>query len=120
MQHLVRPGRMRLDPGLGQGRINVHPNVCKCVQIQGEAGGWLQESCVRTGDAFLLVFSVTDRGSFSRLAPALRRLRADSPRPDPPIILVANKSDLARAREVSLEGKPGPPLPAPPPPPCRG
>ncbi|KAH1182500.1 GTP-binding protein REM 2-like [Mauremys mutica] len=70
---------------------------------QGEAGGWLQESCLQTGDAFLLVFSVTDRRSFSRIPQTLLRLREGSPHPDPPVILVANKSDLARSREVSLE-----------------
>uniref|UniRef100_A0A8C0GR85 Small monomeric GTPase n=1 Tax=Chelonoidis abingdonii TaxID=106734 RepID=A0A8C0GR85_CHEAB len=69
----------------------------------GEAGGWLQESCLQTGDAFLLVFSVTDRRSFSRIPQTLLRLREGSPHPDPPVILVGNKSDLARSREVSLE-----------------
>ncbi|XP_067389172.1 GTP-binding protein REM 2 isoform X2 [Emydura macquarii macquarii] len=70
---------------------------------QGEAGAWLRESCLQTGDAFLLVFSVADRRSFSRLPPTLLRLREASPHPDPPVILVGNKSDLARSREVSLE-----------------
>uniref|UniRef100_A0A8C8RU42 RRAD and GEM like GTPase 2 n=1 Tax=Pelusios castaneus TaxID=367368 RepID=A0A8C8RU42_9SAUR len=68
-----------------------------------EAGTGLQESCVQSGDAFLLVFSVADRRSFSRVPTTLLRLRTGSPRPDPPVILVGNKSDLARAREVSLE-----------------
>uniref|UniRef100_A0A8D0L1F6 GTP-binding protein REM 2 n=1 Tax=Sphenodon punctatus TaxID=8508 RepID=A0A8D0L1F6_SPHPU len=70
---------------------------------QGEPGGWMQESCLQTGDAFLVVFSVTDRRSFTRLPATLLRLRAGSPRPDPPVILVGNKSDLVRSREVSLE-----------------
>ncbi|XP_060111380.1 GTP-binding protein REM 2 [Heteronotia binoei] len=70
---------------------------------QGDPGGWMQESCLKTGDAFLVVFSVTDRRSFTRVPPTLLRLRAESPRMDPPIILVGNKSDLARSREVSRE-----------------
>ncbi|XP_042327471.1 GTP-binding protein REM 2 isoform X3 [Sceloporus undulatus] len=70
---------------------------------QGDPGGWMQESCLQTGDAFLVVFSVTDRRSFTRVPPTLLRLRAGSPRTDPPIILVGNKSDLARSREVSRE-----------------
>uniref|UniRef100_A0A670YRF6 GTP-binding protein REM 2 n=1 Tax=Pseudonaja textilis TaxID=8673 RepID=A0A670YRF6_PSETE len=70
---------------------------------QGDSGGWMQESCLQTGDAFLVVFSVTDRRSFTRVPPTLLRLRAGSPRTDPPIILVGNKSDLARSREVSRE-----------------
>ncbi|KAK9398213.1 GTP-binding protein REM 2 [Crotalus adamanteus] len=72
---------------------------------QGDSGGWMQESCLQTGDAFLVVFSVTDRRSFTRVPPTLLRLRAGSPRTDPPIILVGNKSDLARSREVSREGE---------------
>ncbi|XP_070623403.1 GTP-binding protein REM 2 [Erythrolamprus reginae] len=70
---------------------------------QGDSSGWMQESCVQTGDAFLVVFSVTDRRSFTRVPPTLLHLRAGSPRTDPPIILVGNKSDLARSREVSRE-----------------
>ncbi|XP_074150347.1 GTP-binding protein REM 2 [Sminthopsis crassicaudata] len=70
---------------------------------QGEAGSWLREHCLQTGDAFLIVFSVTDRRSFSRVPETLLRLRAGRPHHDLPIILVGNKSDLARSREVSLE-----------------
>uniref|UniRef100_A0A8D2Q6B6 GTP-binding protein n=1 Tax=Varanus komodoensis TaxID=61221 RepID=A0A8D2Q6B6_VARKO len=70
---------------------------------QGDPEGWMQESCLQAGDAFLVVFSVTDRRSFTRVPPTLLRLRAGSPRTDPPIILVGNKSDLARSREVSRE-----------------
>ncbi|XP_036118122.1 low-density lipoprotein receptor-related protein 10 isoform X4 [Molossus molossus] len=70
---------------------------------QGDAGGWLQDHCLQTGDAFLIVFSVTDRGSFSKVPETLLRLRAGRPHQDLPVILVGNKSDLARSREVSLE-----------------
>ncbi|XP_022409309.1 GTP-binding protein REM 2 isoform X2 [Neophocaena asiaeorientalis asiaeorientalis] len=70
---------------------------------QGDAGGWLQDHCLQTGDAFLIVFSVTDRQSFSKVPETLLRLRAGRPQHDLPVILVGNKSDLARSREVSLE-----------------
>nr|XP_048300944.1 GTP-binding protein REM 2 [Myodes glareolus] len=70
---------------------------------QGDAGGWLQDHCLQTGDAFLIVFSVTDRRSFSKVPETLLRLRAGRPHHDLPVILVGNKSDLARSREVSLE-----------------
>lgn len=72
--------------------------------LQGDAGGWLQDHCLQTGDAFLIVFSVTDRRSFSKVPETLLRLRAGRPHHDLPVILVGNKSDLARSREVSLEG----------------
>ncbi|XP_038597307.1 GTP-binding protein REM 2 [Tachyglossus aculeatus] len=70
---------------------------------QGESGGRLREHCVQEGDAFLIVFSVTDRRSFSKVPETLLRLRAGRPHHDLPVILVGNKSDLARSREVSLE-----------------
>ncbi|XP_030892542.1 GTP-binding protein REM 2 isoform X2 [Leptonychotes weddellii] len=72
---------------------------------QGDAGGWLRDHCLQTGDAFLIVFSVTDRRSFSKVPETLLRLRAGRPHHDLPVILVGNKSDLARSREVSLEGE---------------
>ena len=77
--------------------------------MQGDGGGWLRDHCLQTGDAFLIVFSVTDRRSFSKVPETLLRLRAERPHHDLPVILVGNKSDLARSREVSLEGEyPGP------------
>eukprot|EP00069_Balaena_mysticetus_P021890 bmy_13938T0 len=47
--------------------------------------------------------AVTDRQSFSKVPETLLRLRAGRPHHDLPVILVGNKSDLARSREVSLE-----------------
>ncbi|XP_058522183.1 GTP-binding protein REM 2 isoform X2 [Ochotona princeps] len=70
---------------------------------QGDTGAWLRDHCLQTGDAFLIVFSVTDRRSFSKVPETLLRLRAGRPHHDLPVILVGNKSDLARSREVSLE-----------------
>ena len=46
---------------------------------------------------------MTDRRSFSKVPETLLRLRAGRPHHDLPVILVGNKSDLARSREVSLE-----------------
>ncbi|XP_054637148.1 GTP-binding protein GEM [Dunckerocampus dactyliophorus] len=67
---------------------------------------WAQECYMQSGDAFLLLYSITDRASFlraSELRVALRRLR---PAQHTPIILVGNKCDLVRRREVSTnEGR---------------
>uniref|UniRef100_A0A665X1T2 RAS (RAD and GEM)-like GTP binding 2 n=1 Tax=Echeneis naucrates TaxID=173247 RepID=A0A665X1T2_ECHNA len=52
-------------------------------------------------DVCILVFSVTDRRSFHRTA-QLRLLLRES-KPHTPIILVGNKSDLVRSREISSE-----------------
>ncbi|XP_037532247.1 GTP-binding protein GEM [Nematolebias whitei] len=62
---------------------------------------WTLERYVQTGDAYLLLYSITDRASFLRAAElriSLRRLR---PARHTPIILVGNKCDLVRRREVS-------------------
>ncbi|KAM9806009.1 GTP-binding protein GEM isoform 3-T4 [Syngnathus typhle] len=67
---------------------------------------WAQERYMHSGDAFLLLYSITDRASFlraSELRITLRRLR---PAQHTPIILVGNKCDLVRRREVSTnEGR---------------
>ncbi|KAM8961216.1 GTP-binding protein REM 2 isoform 3-T3 [Pelodytes ibericus] len=64
---------------------------------------WMQDSCLQMGDAFLLIFSVTDRSSFQHLPGLLLQLRTARPHRRIPIILVGNKGDLARSREVSME-----------------
>lgn len=64
-----------------------------------------QECYMQSGDAFLLLYSITDRSSFlraSELRITLRRLR---PAQHTPIILVGNKCDLVRRRQVSTNGK---------------
>ena len=90
-------GRFFRAPSLDIPQLSAH--------LQGDAGGWLRDHCLQTGDAFLIVFSVTDRRSFSKVPETLLRLRAGRPHHDLPVILVGNKSDLARSREVSLEGE---------------
>lgn len=78
-------------------------NVCVCAsQADSE---WAQEHHMQTGDAYLLLYSITDRASFlraSELRVTLRRLR---PAQHTPIILVGNKCDLVRRREVSVSGE---------------
>ncbi|XP_009891705.1 PREDICTED: GTP-binding protein REM 1 isoform X2 [Charadrius vociferus] len=62
-----------------------------------------RSQCLKVGNAYVIVYSVTDRGSFesaSELRIQLRRVRQAE---DIPIILVGNKTDLVRCREVSVE-----------------
>ncbi|XP_051887411.1 GTP-binding protein REM 1 [Pristis pectinata] len=64
---------------------------------------WVQEYCMQVGNAYIIVYSITDRTSFesaSELRIQLRRLRQAE---NIPIILVGNKSDLVRCRDVSVE-----------------
>lgn len=59
------------------------------------------------GDAYVIVYSVTDKGSFEKASELRVQLRRARQTDDVPIILVGNKSDLVRSREVSLDGKQG-------------
>ncbi|XP_030630502.1 GTP-binding protein REM 2 [Chanos chanos] len=62
---------------------------------------WKQDLSTLQCEVCILVFSLTDRRSFHRVA-QLRLLLRES-QPDVPIILVGNKSDLVRSREISTE-----------------
>ncbi|KAG7455043.1 hypothetical protein MATL_G00252270 [Megalops atlanticus] len=62
---------------------------------------WKQDLSTLQCEVCVLVFSVTDRRSFHRTAQLRLLLRETQPRT--PIILVGNKSDLVRSREVTAE-----------------
>ncbi|KAM6948403.1 GTP-binding protein REM 2 [Aplochiton taeniatus] len=62
---------------------------------------WTQDLSTLRCEVCILVFSVTDRRSFHRVA-QLRLLLRESI-PNTPILLVGNKSDLVRSREISTE-----------------
>ncbi|KAJ3597253.1 hypothetical protein NHX12_000781 [Muraenolepis orangiensis] len=61
-----------------------------------------QEQSTQTGDAYLLLYSITDRASFLRASELRITLRCHRPARHTPIILVGNKCDLVRGREVSV------------------
>lgn len=62
---------------------------------------------MQVGDAYLIVYSITDRASFEKASELRIQLRRARQTEDIPIILVGNKSDLVRCREVSVSGKRG-------------
>ncbi|XP_077569430.1 GTP-binding protein RAD isoform X1 [Stigmatopora nigra] len=64
---------------------------------------WLKEQCMRMGDAYIIVYSVTDKSSFEKASELRIQLRRTRQSEDIPIILVGNKSDLVRSREVSVD-----------------
>ena len=77
-------------------------SVC---ELQEEDEKWVQDYCMQVGNAYVIVYSITDRSSFesaSELRIQLQRIRQAE---NIPIILVGNKSDLVRCREVAVEGK---------------
>eukprot|EP01133_Synstelium_polycarpum_P002265 gene2265-2567_t len=62
----------------------------------------MRDQYVRTGDCFMIVYSITSRSSFEEVTPLVRHLERVKDRDDIPIIIVANKSDLASMRQVSI------------------
>lgn len=65
---------------------------------------WLKDQCMRMGDAYIIVYSVTDKSSFEKASELRIQLRRARQSENIPIILVGNKTDLVRSREVSVDG----------------
>ncbi|XP_019395004.1 PREDICTED: GTP-binding protein REM 1 [Crocodylus porosus] len=59
--------------------------------------------CLQMGNAYIIVYSVTDRSSFESASELRIQLRRTRQAENIPIILVGNKTDLVRCREVSVE-----------------
>ncbi|KAM7090846.1 GTP-binding protein REM 1 isoform 1-T1 [Ciconia maguari] len=66
---------------------------------------WRRSQCLQVGNAYIIVYSITDRGSFESASELRIQLRHARQAEDIPIILVGNKTDLVRCREVSVEGE---------------
>ncbi|CAN9511977.1 unnamed protein product [Ophioblennius macclurei] len=69
---------------------------------EGDAGS-AHDDCLKVGSAYVIVYSVTDRSSFDSAAELRITLRRIRQAENLPIILVGNKSDLVRSREVAVE-----------------
>lgn len=78
---------------------------CISVSFLKDNSQWLKEQCMRMGDAYIIVYSVTDKSSFEKASELRIQLRRARQSENIPIILVGNKSDLVRSREVSVDGK---------------
>ncbi|XP_050393210.1 ras-related protein R-Ras2 [Patella vulgata] len=61
----------------------------------------MREQYMRSGEGFLLVYSVTDRSSFDEVYKFHKQILRVKDRDEFPMILVANKSDLENASVVS-------------------
>ncbi len=59
-----------------------------------------QNSFLRSGEGFLLVFSLTDRGSFDEVTKFHRQILRVKDREEFPVLLVGNKADLNQQRAV--------------------
>ncbi|KAJ6235558.1 ras-like protein rasb [Anaeramoeba flamelloides] len=61
----------------------------------------MRDSYMRSGEAFLIVYSVTDRNSFDEIATFHEQITRVKDSDDVPIIIVGNKSDLENQRQIS-------------------
>ena len=65
----------------------------------------MREQYMRTGEGFLLVYSITSRQSFEEIQQFQQQILRVKDKDYFPIIIVGNKCDLEAEREVSKQGK---------------
>lgn len=63
----------------------------------------MREQYMRSGEGFLLVFSLTDHASFAEIGKFQKQILRVKDRDEFPMLLVGNKSDLDHQRRVTLE-----------------
>ncbi|KAJ8315109.1 hypothetical protein KUTeg_007259 [Tegillarca granosa] len=68
-----------------------------------EAFSAMREQYMRSGEGFLLIYSVTDRSSFNEIYKFHKQILRVKDRDEFPMILVANKADLDHQRMISRE-----------------
>jgi GTPase KRas len=64
----------------------------------------MREQYMRTGEGFLLVYSITSRSSFEEISTFQQQILRVKDRDAYPIMVVANKADLEHERQVSTQG----------------
>ncbi|XP_077565421.1 ras-related and estrogen-regulated growth inhibitor [Stigmatopora nigra] len=86
-----------------QANIDDEVVTMEILDTAGQEDSQQKEGHIRWGDAFMVVYDITDRGSFEDVAP-LRTLLEEVKKPkNVPLVLVANKCDLEHARQVTTE-----------------
>ncbi|XP_077598459.1 ras-like protein family member 11A-like isoform X3 [Stigmatopora nigra] len=78
-----------------------------CVALQDDAEGLnCQEQINRSiywADGYVLVFSIADQRSYRTVRPLYQHVRRIHPSGNIPVVLIGNKSDLLRARQVPAD-----------------
>jgi GTPase SAR1 family protein len=64
----------------------------------------MREQYMRTGEGFLLVYSITSRSSFEEISTFHQQILRVKDRDSFPVIVVANKCDLEYERQVGMNG----------------
>ena len=65
----------------------------------------MREQYMRTGEGFLLVYSITSRQSFEEIQQFQQQILRVKDKDYFPIIIVGNKCDLEGEREVTKQGE---------------
>jgi GTPase KRas protein len=65
----------------------------------------MREQYMRTGEGFLLVYSITSRDSFEEISTFHQQILRVKDQDSFPVIVVANKCDLEYERQVGMNGK---------------
>jgi GTPase KRas protein len=64
----------------------------------------MREQYMRTGEGFLLVYSITSRNSFEEISTFYQQILRVKDKDSFPVIVVANKCDLEYERQVGMNG----------------
>lgn len=64
----------------------------------------MREQYMRTGEGFLLVYSITSRDSFEEISTYHQQILRVKDQDAFPVIVVANKCDLEYERQVGMNG----------------
>ena len=64
----------------------------------------MREQYMRTGEGFLLVYSITSRNSFEEISTFHQQILRVKDQDTFPVIVVANKCDLEYERQVGMNG----------------
>jgi GTPase SAR1 family protein len=65
----------------------------------------MREQYMRTGEGFLLVYSITSRTSFEEISTFYQQILRVKDMDQFPVIIVANKCDLEYERQVGMNGQ---------------
>ncbi len=69
----------------------------------------MREQYMRTGEGFLLVYSITSRQSFEEITTFQQQILSVNDKDYFPMVVVGNKCDLEGEREVTRQGNDAPP-----------
>lgn len=105
MERALRLHIFRLDSYRKQCNIDGETALLDVLDTAGqEEYSAMREQYMRTGEGFLLVYSITSRASFEEVMSYQKTILRVKDKDYFPMILVGNKCDLVNERQVSTQG----------------